>query len=383
MAPTVIKVESKTGIKPRVLVVDDEADILGIMSEAVRKDFPCKLIQARSLGEAQHILESQPVDLLVTDVHLPDGDGTVLLPLLRREQPNANAIVITGSPSIDGTIAAMRHGAIDFLKKPFTMTELSERVGRALKHQAAAVKSEKRIDKLRVAVKRLNEARRVVTKKVDLLCNDLISAYGELSRQLDVVRTQEGFKNFLGEMKDLEQLLCHTMDYLMRQVGYCNIAIWLAGDNASEFQLGAYMKYTLAGDTDLTEAMRQGVVKLADKQAFLRLNGDEAQEKLTPSELDYLADQDIMAVNCTYLGETLAVVVIFREVGKGFVEADASTLKTISPLFALSLAGVVRDAQQDDDGNGIAESDDDDDEDDHRKSRREDDWWKNGEAPPF
>lgn len=380
MAPTVIKAESRTGIKPRVLVVDDEADILGIMSEAVGNAHCCKLIQARSLGEAQHILESQPVDLLVTDVHLPDGDGTALLPLLRREQPNANAIVISGSPSVDGTIAAMRHGANDFLKKPFTMTELSERVGRALKHQAAGVKSEKRIDRLRQAVKRLNEARRVVTKKVDLLCNDLISAYGELSKQLDVVRTQEGFKNFLGEMKDLEQLLCHTMDYLMRQAGYCNIAIWLAGDNAGEFQLGAYMKYTLAGDADLTDAMKGGIVKLADKEAFLRLNGDEAQEKLTPAELDYLADQDIMAVNCTYLGETLAVVVIFREVGKGFVEADASTLKTISPLFALSLAGVVRDAQGDGDDNGIT---DDEDEEDHRKSRREDDWWKNGEAPPF
>lgn len=382
MAPTVIQAEARTGVKPRVLVVDDEADILGIITDAVGKEHSCKLIQARSLGEAKQILESQPVELLVTDVNLPDGDGTALLPLLRREQPNANAIVITGSPSVDGAIAALRHGAVDFLKKPFTMKELSERVGRALKHQAATVKSEKRIDKLRHAVKRLNEARKVVTKKVDLLCNDLIAAYGELSRQLDVVRTQEGFKNFLGEMKDLEQLLCHTMDYLMRQVGYCNIAIWLAGDKAAEFQLGAYMKFTMAGEQDLTDAMKQGIVKLADREGFVRLCGDEAQEKLTPAELDYLADQDVMAINCTYLGETLAVVVLFREAGKGFVEADAATLKTVSPLFALSLAGVVRDAQKgDDDENGLAAPDDDDD--DHRTSRREDDWWKNGEAPPF
>jgi FixJ family two-component response regulator len=382
MAPTVIQAETRTGVKPRVLVVDDEADILGLISEAVSKEYSCKLIQARSLGEAKHILETQPVELLVTDVHLPDGDGTALLPLLRREQPNANAIVITGSPSVDGAIAALRHGAVDFLKKPFTMKELSERVGRALKNQAATVKSEKRIDKLRHAVKRLNEARKVVTKKVDLLCNDLITAYGELSKQLDIVRTQEGFKNFLGEMKDLEQLLCHTMDYLMRQVGYCNIAIWLAGDKASEFQLGAYMKFTIAGEDDLTEAMKQGIIKLADREGFVRLYGDEAQEKLTPAELDYLADQDVMAINCTYLGETLAVVVLFREAGKGFVEADAATLKTVSPLFALSLAGVVRDAQKDDgDENGLAAADDDDD--DRRSSRREDDWWKNGEAPPF
>ena len=382
MAPTVIQPASKTKTKPRVLVVDDEMDILGLFTDAIGPEHSCKLIQARSLGEAERILATQAVDLLVTDVHLPDGDGTALLPLLRRDQPNANAIVISGAPSVDGAIAALRHGAVDFLKKPFTITELSDRVGRALKHQAAGVKNEKRIDKLRHAVRRLNEARKVVTKKVDLLCNDLISAYGDLSRQLDFVRTQEGYKNFLGEMKDLEQLLCHTMDYVMRQMGYCNIAIWLAGDKAAEFQLGAYMKYTIAGEDDLTDAMKNGIVKLVDREGTVRLSGDEAQEKLTPAELDFLADQDILATNCTYLGETLAVVVLFREAGKGFVESDAATLKTISPLFALSLASVVRDAQQegnDDNGGGVADEDDDED----RPSRRNDDWWKKGEAPPF
>ncbi len=382
MGATAIQAESKTAIKPRVLIVDDEADILSIISTAFGKENPFRLIQAKTLSEAQRILQTQPVELLVTDVCLPDGDGTTLLPLLRREQPDANAIVISGSPSVDGAIAALRNGAVDFLKKPFTMTELSERVERALKQQAVAVKNGKRIDKLRHAVRRLNEARKVVTKKVDLLCNDLITAYGELSRQLDIVRTQEGFKNFLGNMKDLEQLLCHTMDYIMRQMGYCNIAIWLAGDKPAEFQLGAYMKFTIAGEEGLTEAMKNGIVKVTDKESFIRLSGDELQETLTPAELDYLADQDILATNCTYLGETLAVIVLFRDANKGFVEEDIHTLKTVSPLFALSLASVVRDAQKnDDDENGLAESDDDDHED--RKSHREDDWWKNGEAPPF
>ena len=67
-----------------------------------------------------------------------------------------------------------------------------------------------------------------MSKKVDLLCNDLSTAYGELSKQLDTVRTQEGFRKLLGEAKDLEQMLCHAMDWLLRQVGYCNIGIWLA-----------------------------------------------------------------------------------------------------------------------------------------------------------
>jgi response regulator of citrate/malate metabolism len=394
MTPTAIQAGTKAAaVKPRVLVVDDEADVVGIVSETVGKD--CKIIAARTLAEAERVLHTQGVELLVTDVHLPDGDGTALLPLLRHEQPCANAIVITGSPSVEGAVTALRHGAVDFLAKPFTATELAERVGRALKKQALVAKNQQRIDKLRNAVRKLNEARKLVTRKVDLLCNDLITAYGELSKQLDIVRTQEGFKNFLGEMKDLEQLLCHTMDYLMRQVGYCNIAIWLAGEKPGEFQLGAYMKYTIAGDDDLTEAMKGGIVPLADKEGFVHMSGDEVQEKLTQAELDYLADQDVLAANCTYLGETLAVVVLFRDASKGFVEADGATLKTVSPLFAVSLAGVVKEAQggegvEDAEENGMTDLEEhlpeerEEEKPPKRKKKRDDaDWWKNGEAPPF
>jgi hypothetical protein len=45
------------------------------------------------------------------------------------------------------------------------------------------------------------------------------------------------------------------MDWLLRQMGYCNVAIWLTGDDG-EYQLGAYMKYTIAGEPHFTEAMK-------------------------------------------------------------------------------------------------------------------------------
>ena len=96
----------------------------------------------------------------------------------------------------------------------------------------------------------------MISRKVDLLCNDLVSAYGELSKQLDDVRTQEGFRKCIAGATDLEQLLCHAMDWMLRQLGYCNVAVYLAGEDGA-FQLGAYMKYTLAGDTMLTDALKR------------------------------------------------------------------------------------------------------------------------------
>ncbi|HEY8668339.1 MAG TPA: response regulator [Tepidisphaeraceae bacterium] len=388
MAPKTIIPAPMTTHRPRVLVVDDEPMLIEMVGDLVGRNISCNLISAANIHEARHILETQPIELLVTDVNLPDGDGMSLLPTLRRQSPNASAIVITGSPTVDGAINALRHGALDFMPKPFTAENLVDRVRKALERQEKIARNDKRMTRLRDAVKRLNEARKVVSKKVDILCNDLITAYGELSKQLDSVRTQEGFRKYLSQAKDLEQLLCHTMDWMLRQLGYSNVAIWLAAEDA-EFQLGAYMKYTIAGEEDLTNAMKGGIIPLAIRDGAVHLGTEQVQQQLTAPELDYLADQEMLAVNCTYLGESLAVVVLFRDHNTPFTDEDFAMLKSISPIFAVALAEIVRTTQKYEtdenpfydgaggDGGGLADRDEDGD------RRDVADWWKRGEQPPF
>ena len=391
MAPTKASQSGKAAVsKPRVLVVDDEADLLEVISDTVGKKLGCRLVTAKNVAQARKVLESQKIDLLLTDVNLPDGDGKSLLAVLHLHQPQADAIVMTGQADMDEAIEAMREGASDFVPKPFSSTEIAERVKRGLARAAAAVKSEERLARLRRAVKKLNDARKMVSKKVDLLCNDLIGAYGELSKQLDLVRVQESYRHCQAEARDLEQLLCHTMDWMLRQMGYSNIAVWLAGDD-DDFQLGAYMKYTTAGEPKLTEALRNGLVKIAVKDGAVHLTGEALAARLTPAELEFLKDQDVMAVNCSYLAESLGVVVMFRDAKSPFSEEEAATLKTVCPLFAVALAGIVRGEGDDDEEDGTAEPeggntlDEEKREKDKDKKKKKDDadWWKRGEEPPF
>jgi FixJ family two-component response regulator len=334
--------------------------------------------------EAREILSREPVEVLVTDVHLPDGDGMSLLPQLREQQPNASAIVITGSPSMDRAITAIRGGAIDFVTKPFSNEQLIERVRSAIERHSQNVKRDKRIDRLREAVKRLNDSRKLISKKVDLLCNDLISAYGDLSRQLDNVRTKDGFRNFIANAKDLEQLLCHAMDWLLREIGYANVAVFLASDEGV-FQLGAYMKYTVAGETMVTEAIRRAIIPMAVKDAIVHFGGKTLGDRLTSQEMVFMKGQDILAVNCTYLGESLACIVFFREEKNGFNEADAELLRQIAPIFAIELATVVREAESDETPFCEGDSDSQKGKSSKKRPPKKDpaDWWKNGEAPPF
>ena len=256
-----------------------------------------------------------------------------------------------------------------------------ERVSKALEAQTLSARAEKRLNRLRSAVRKLNASRKLVTKKVDLLCNDLIGAYGDLARQMDSVRHQESFRKLMNEAKDLEQMLCHAMDWMLREAGYANVAIWLAADT-EQYQLGAYMKYTIAGDQPLTGAMQKGIINRVIRENFMHVNADQLEPMLTPSEFNHLQGQTMLATTCTYLGEALAVVVMFRDDKSPFTDEDAAMLKAMSPLFATCLAGMVRRSEDSDDsdpwsggGGGLA--------DDEDKGKNDADWWKRGEAPPF
>lgn len=378
--------------QPRVLVVDDELDVIDFMRDAIGRNIDCRMESAANMADACRIIETEGVDLLIADLNLPDGDGSELIATLRKRHPLASAMVVTGAPTVATAVSALRHGAVDFLSKPFKCDEFLGCVRTALDQTALRAKSESRIDRLRTAVRRLNDARRLVTRKVDLLCNDLVAAYGDLSRQLDLVRTTESFRGVVVASDDLEQMLCHAMDWILRQIGYSNVAIWLAGPEP-DFQLGAYMKYTIAGDPALTEAMRQGVLNILRRDGMLHLSAGEAAQILTADELRHLRDQAMLGIHCTYLGESLAGIVLFREGNKPFSAEDASILRAVAPVFAVTLATMVRsevvdeDEQSDDgedEGFGAPPLDEGPDDSSSRRRKKDDaDWWKRGEQPPF
>lgn len=383
---------------PRVLVVDDEPGLVEMFCDVVAGSIDCQIITAGSVAEARRLLNKQDVHLLVTDVKLPDGDGTALVPLLRKSNPTASAIVITGDPTVASATAALRQGAVDFVAKPFDATQILTHVRRALNTRDKADRGERKVKKLKSAVRRLNTARKKISQKVDILCNDLVSAYGELSKQMDVVRTQEGFRKTIEPAADLEQLICQAMDWLMRQTGYSNVAVWLTGEDGG-YQLGAYMKYTVPGDDAVSAALRRVILPLAARDGRdtpVRLLPADLTGKFNAAEQQLFKDQEFLAVDCTYLGESLAALVFFRDQHVPFGEQDRETLKSVGPIFASALATVVRqttgDGEHDaeptghDDHHGSASDNDGGTaEPKRRKSSKPDpaDWWKRGDAPPF
>jgi GAF domain-containing protein len=206
---------------------------------------------------------------------------------------------------------------------------------------------------------------------------------------MDEVRLQEAFRKLMNEAKDLEQLLCHAMDWVLREIGYSNVAIWLASEER-EFELGAYMKYTIACDTKLTKALQEGLLPMTVREGTVRLTDEEVTARLSPTEAAILRGQTVVSINCTYLGESLAAFILFRDQRSPFTDEDVAMLKAISPIFSVALAATVRQSQKADldenpfyegeEGRGEEEGNE---KDEKRDTRSEADWWKRGEPPPF
>jgi DNA-binding response OmpR family regulator len=381
---------------PIVLVIDDEPEMLEAFKDTIVPGVRARVQFARSMAEAKKVMSKQPIGLMVADVHLPDGSGMDLLETLRLTSPDAGAIFMTQKPTVDQTIFALRHGALDYLPKPFTAKKMTDHVNSALQRQEILVRNEKRLTRLKTAVRELNKSRRTVSKKVDLLCNDLVTAYTELAAQMQDVRLADGFRKTIETAKDLEQLLCHAMDWLLKEAGYSNIAIWLSGDEGG-FELGAYMKYTIVGEKKVTKALHSSLIDATVREGFLHLSDAEFAQMLQPAERKLLPGQTVMSANCTYLGEALAVLTLFRDGKCPFREEDAAMLKTVSAVFATALATMVRthddeeEAGEAPDGTDLFDGPPSDqtwsDEQPKKKKPKETkgdaDWWKRGEEPPF
>ncbi|MDB5328660.1 MAG: putative Fis family two component sigma-54 specific transcriptional regulator [Phycisphaerales bacterium] len=385
----VVKSRSQTNA-PAVLVVDDEPAMIELFRDIIAPSLQCTLHVASDMAQARKMMAKHKVELLVADICLPDGSGMDLLEELRLIHPAAGAVFMTGQPSVDQTVFALRHGVLDYLPKPFNATQASEQLAAALVRQRTEARNDRRLTRLKNAIREMNKARRTVSKKVDLLCNDLVSAYGEVSQQLSAVRIQESFRRTIEQAVDLEQLLCHAMDWLLKEAGYSNIAIWLSGDEEN-FELGAYMKYTIVGDPKVTNAIQHAVVSATAREGFLNLSAEDLAKRLKPADRAILPNQAALCTSCTYLGESLAVIALFRDGKTPYRIEDDAMLRQISTVFATRLTTLVKrgDEETEDADEAAGPADNaapwSDEEPKKSKKKKPDaaDWWKNGEAPPF
>jgi two-component system response regulator AtoC len=115
----------------QILVVDDEPKMRRVLEIMLQK-MGHRVLVAGNGVEALEIFRAQAVDLIITDLRMPEMDGIELLARLREQESDVPVMVITAHGTIETAVSAMKHGACDYLLRPFDIDVVEHAVSRVL-----------------------------------------------------------------------------------------------------------------------------------------------------------------------------------------------------------------------------------------------------------
>jgi len=106
-----------------ILVVDDEANLRKVLGAMLRRE-GFEVLTAADGKEALALLERNPVEVVLTDLKMPELDGMALLERVHADYPGTPVVMLTAHGTVDTAVTAMKLGAFDYLTKPFDKEEL-------------------------------------------------------------------------------------------------------------------------------------------------------------------------------------------------------------------------------------------------------------------
>jgi DNA-binding NtrC family response regulator len=112
-----------SALKGVILVVDDAPDTLELLQRNLQSQ-GYQVFTASNVTKAIEILETTPIDLVVTDLKMPGASGIDLIRHVRENFKDIEVMMITGYPTVESAVKAVKLGAEEYLSKPFTDTEL-------------------------------------------------------------------------------------------------------------------------------------------------------------------------------------------------------------------------------------------------------------------
>jgi DNA-binding NtrC family response regulator len=117
----------------KILIVDDEPDMLKLLSMTIQRKTPYQVSVTNNPLEALELAKKGGFDLVITDLKMPGLDGIELLRAVKSLNPDTPVIMMTAYGTVESASEAMEKGGFDFITKPFRIEHILFAIERAMK----------------------------------------------------------------------------------------------------------------------------------------------------------------------------------------------------------------------------------------------------------
>jgi DNA-binding response OmpR family regulator len=325
--------------------VDVDPQAHAQLQSSLKQIAACKLEAVSDINQAMADLSHHRYDVVIACADQNEAATLEVLKQIQAKHPTTESILISKElPTADMLFKAMRSGASDVLCMPLNGDELMSRLKLAHNRAVSKRRERRKIRKLQKTCDKLTQAHQDVSRQVDVLCNDLVTAYHDLASQMHETVQNNDFLSYVGNELDLEHVLRRTLEYVLEKAGPTNAALFLPA-MADEYSLGGYVN--LDGSRESTTMILQHLAdvvapKMADREHVLHITDNETMGKWIGADAAYLEDAHVLAVRCQHDEETLAVLIAFRDQSAPFAPEMVQTFDAISTLLAEQLSRVIR-----------------------------------------
>jgi DNA-binding NtrC family response regulator len=264
--------------KERILVVDDSRVTLEVLERNLTSQ-GYQVFCASSVVDAIAVLEENPVDLVVTDMKMPRVSGLDLIRHVRGNFKDVEIMMITGYPSIEGAVEAVKDGADAYLPKPFTDEELLDAVRHAL-------------DKLQARQKVDGSAPRPAPDSFGLLGSS--SAMQEVRHSIRKAASTTATVLILGESGTGKELVARAIHYSGPRAPAPFVPVNCGGipEELLESELFGHLKGAFTGATE----SRAGFFQTADGGTIFLDEVNETTPAMQVKLLRVLQDKEVYMV---------------------------------------------------------------------------------------
>ena len=264
-----------------ILVVDDAPDTVELLKRnLISRGY--KVYASSAVSEAVKLLESEHIDLVITDLKMPEISGLDLVKHVRENYKNTEVMMITGYASVNGAVEAIKSGAEEYLAKPFTDEELFSAVKRSL-------------DKL--IIKKSSNSSETITDygSYGLLGNS--ESMAEVFRAIPKVAASNANVLITGESGTGKELVARAVHYNSPRASAPFVPVNCGGipEGLLESELFGYVKGAFTGATE----SRAGFFQTADGGSIFLDEVGEMSLAMQVKLLRVLQDKEVCMVGAT------------------------------------------------------------------------------------